>query len=76
MRDKIDYRSPAVYTTDISRAGWSVPVERPRDFATAVRLAISRYKEGDVPVIMSDDIHLVGIDAIRSVRKLKDFPAD
>jgi hypothetical protein len=73
---KIDYRSPAVYATDLSRAGWSNPVERPRDFAAAVRLAITRYKDGDVPVVIGEDVHLVGIEPIKAVRRLKDFPAD
>ena len=50
--------------------------ERRLALAKAVRLAIERYKPGETPAIIGSGIQLNGIDAIRAVRALKDFPAD
>jgi hypothetical protein len=50
--------------------------ERRMGLASAVRLAIERHKPGETPAIIGTSIQLNGIDAIRAVRALADFPAD
>ena len=48
--------------------------ERHIAFAKAVRMAIERFKPGEMPAIIGAGIDLYGIDAIRAVRQLKHFP--
>ena len=72
-----DYNAPVAYIRDATAT--HAPgeyTERRLDLANAVRLAIERYKPGQVPAIIGQGIQLHGIDAIRAVRALDDFPAD
>ncbi len=77
MSRTFDYNAPVAYIRDATAA--HAPgefTERRLGFANAVRLAIERYKPGENPAIIGTGIQLNGIDAIRSVRMLPDFPAD
>ncbi len=64
IRDAGASRPPGEYT------------ERHIELAKAVRLAIERFKPGETPAILGAGIDLYGIDAIRAVRRLKQFPED
>jgi hypothetical protein len=50
--------------------------ERHIELAKAVRMAIERFKPGETPAIIGAGIDLYGIDAIRAVRRLENFPED
>jgi hypothetical protein len=39
-------------------------------------MAIAQHKPGETPAIIGAGIQLNGIDAIRAVRALEDFPAE
>ncbi len=77
MSRNFDYDAPVAYIRD------ATAVHEPGEFterrlglANAVRLAIERHKPGETPAIIGSGIQLNGIDAIRAVRMLPDFPAD
>jgi hypothetical protein len=75
LSSKLDFSAPVAYIRDTG--GEHQPgeyTERRTDLATAVRVAIAKYKDGETPAIIGAGIQLNGIDAIRSVRALKDFP--
>ena len=77
MSSKFDYDAPVAYIRDATAV--HAPgefTERRLALAKAVRLAIERHKPGQTPAIIGTGIQLNGIDAIRAVRNLKDFPAD
>jgi hypothetical protein len=77
MSGTFDYDAPVAYIRDA--VGPHAPgeyTERRLALAKAVRLAIERHKPGEVPAIIGAGVQLHGIDAIRAVRALKDFPAD
>lgn len=77
MASKFDYDAPVAYIRDATAT--HAPgeyTERRLGPAKAVRLAIQRHKPGEVPAIIGTGIQLHGIDAIRAVRALDDFPAE
>jgi hypothetical protein len=77
MSRTFDYDAPVAYIRDATAA--HAPgeyTERRLGLANAVRLAIQRYKPGETPAIIGTGIQLHGIEAIRAVRALEDFPAD
>jgi hypothetical protein len=77
MTSKFDYDTPVAYVRDAT--GTHPPggfTERRLGLASAVRLAIQRHKPGETPAIIGTSIQLNGIDAIRAVRALADFPSD
>jgi hypothetical protein len=77
MSSTFDYDAPVAYIRDATAA--HAPgefTERRLALAKAVRLALERHKPGETPAITGTRIQLNGIDAIRAVRMLKDFPAD
>jgi hypothetical protein len=77
MSRNFDYDAPVAYIRDATAAhGPGEFTERRLGLANAVRLAIQRYKQGETPAIIGSGIQLNGIDAIRAVRMLPDFPAD
>lgn len=76
MANRINFGARATYLPDISNRSNCPPVERPRDLASAVRMAIQRHKSGEVPVIETDDIRVIGIHAISAVHDSQDFPSD
>jgi hypothetical protein len=76
MSSTFDYDAPVAYIRDVTAT--HAPgefTERRLALAKAVRLAIDRHKPGETPAIIGTGIQLNGIDAIRAVRNLKDFPA-
>jgi hypothetical protein len=62
IRDASVTRPPGEYT------------ERRIELAKAVRMAIERFKPGETPAIIGAGVDLYGIDAIRAVRDLEQFP--
>ncbi len=77
MTSKLDFSAPVAYIRDTG--GVHLPgeyTERRTDLASAVRMAIAKYKDGEMPAIVGAGIQLHGIDAIRSVRGLTDFPRE
>jgi hypothetical protein len=77
MASTFDYDTPVAYIRDVTAT--HAPgeyTERRVSLAKAVRLAIEQHKPGESPAIIGVGIQLNGIDAIRAVRALKDFPAD
>lgn len=77
MSSKFDYDAPVAYIRDATAA--HAPgeyTERRLALAKAVLLAIERYKLGESPAIIGTGIQLHGIEAIRAVRALGDFPAE
>ena len=77
MTSKFDYDMPVAYIRDATAAHPPGQfTERRMGLASAVRLAIERHKPGETPAIIGTSIQLNGIDAIRAVRALADFPAD
>jgi hypothetical protein len=77
MTSNFDYDTPVAYIRDAT--GAHAPgqfTERRMGLASAVRLAVERHKPGETPAIIGSGIQLNGIDAIRAVRALADFPAD
>ena len=77
MSSTYDYDTPVAYIRDATAV--HAPgkfTERRLPLAEAVLLAIRRHKPGETPAIIGTGIQLNGIDAIRAVRNLKDFPAD
>ncbi len=77
MSRTFDYEAPVAYIRDATAA--HAPgeyTERRLGLANAVRLAIQRYKPGETPAITGTGVQLHGIEAIRAVRALEDFPAD
>jgi hypothetical protein len=64
IRDTSTEHAPGEYT------------ERHIELAKAVRMAIERFKPGETPAIIGAGIDLHGIDAIRAVRQLEQFPED
>ena len=75
MSSTFDYDAPVAYIRDATAA--HAPgefTERRLGLAKAVRLAIERHKPGETPAIIGTGVQLNGIDAIRSVRMLPDFP--
>jgi hypothetical protein len=77
MSRNFDYDAPVAYIRDATAV--HAPgefTERRLGLANAVRLAIERHKPGETPAIIGSGIQLNGIDAIRAVRMLPDFPAD
>jgi hypothetical protein len=64
IRDTSANHSPGEYT------------ERHIELAKAVRMAIERFKPGETPAIIGAGIDLYGIDAIRAVRQLEQFPEE
>ena len=77
MTSKLDFSAPVAYIRDTGgvheRGEYT---ERRTDLASAVRVALAKYKDGEMPAIIGAGIQLNGIDAIRSVRTLKDFPSE
>lgn len=77
ITSKLDFSAPVAYIRDTGAVHQRGEyTERRTDLASAVRVAISKYKDGETPAIIGAGIQLNGIDAIRTVRGLKDFPAD
>ncbi|MFN3744279.1 MAG: hypothetical protein ACK4TL_06200 [Hyphomicrobiaceae bacterium] len=77
MSSTFDFDAQVAYVRDAT--GVHSPgeyIERCLGLARAVRLAIERYKPGEVPATIGSGIQLHGIDTIRAVRALKDFPGD
>jgi len=77
MSSTFDFNAPVAYIRDaaVVRPPGEY-TERRLGLANAVRLAIERHKPGETPAIIGTGIQLHGIDAIRAVRALKNFPAD
>jgi hypothetical protein len=77
MPSTFDYDAQVAYIRDATAThGPGEYTERRLGLAKAVRLAIERHKPGEMPAIIGSGIQLHGIDAIRAVRALKDFPED
>ncbi len=77
MASSFDYETPVAYIRDATAT--HAPgeyTERRVSLAKAVRLAIEKHKPGETPAIIGIGIQLNGIDAIRAVRALPDFPAE
>jgi hypothetical protein len=77
MSRTFDYDAPVAYIRDATAV--HAPgefTERRLELAKAVRLALERHKPGETPAIVGTSIQLNGIDAIRAVRMLPDFPSD
>jgi hypothetical protein len=77
MSSKLDFDAIVAYIRDTSAC--HLPgeyTERHIELAKAVRMAIERFKPGETPAIIGAGIDLYGIDAIRAVRQLKNFPED
>lgn len=75
MSSNLDFDAIVAYIRDATVA--HAPgeyTERRIELAKAVRLAIERFKPGETPVIIGAGIDLYGIDAIRAVRQLEQFP--
>jgi hypothetical protein len=75
MASKLDFDAPVAYIRDTT--GHKRPGEytdRRTDLASAIRIAIAKHKPGEMPAIIGAGIQLNGIDAIRAVRALDDFP--
>ena len=75
MSSTLDFDAIVAYVRDTSA---SHPpgeyTERHIELAKAVRMALERFKPGESPAIIGAGLDLHGIDAIRAVRQLKQFP--
>jgi hypothetical protein len=75
MSSNLDFDAIVAYVRDASVARPPGEyTERHIELAKAVRLAIERFKPGETPAIIGAGIDLYGIDAIRAVRGLEQFP--
>ena len=70
LQRRMDYRARVVYIADAKAGRGSEPMK----LSSAIHTAIDNHRAGTSPVIIGKDVQLVGIDAIRAVRMLEDFP--
>ena len=71
-RNQINYRCPAHYLFRERDGTWHS--FGPMPLSKAVLTAAGKYRVNNEAVVYSDDITLVGIDAILSVLQSSDFP--
>ncbi len=70
----MNFEAPVTYVRDATDPLRFLNDEEKILLRSAVQLAISCHQAGETPPIMGAEIDLYGIDAIRAVRDLKDFP--
>ena len=66
------YYRPAHYLFREDNGAWYA--FGPMPLFKAVLLAVGKYRINDEPVVLSDQLSLIGIDAILAVRQRADFP--
>jgi hypothetical protein len=71
-RNQINYLRPAHYLFCERNGAWHA--FGPMPLFKAVILAVGKYRVNHEPVVYSDDVSLIGIDAILAVRQRADFP--
>ncbi len=77
MSSTFDFDAIVAYIRDTATVhGPGEYTERHIELAKAVRMAIERFKPGETPAIIGAGLNLHGIDAIRAVRQLEQFPKD
>lgn len=77
MSNDFDFNAIVAYVRDATiDHGPGEYTERRIELAKAVRMAIERFKPGETPAIIGAGIDLYGIDAIRAVRQLENFPEE
>ena len=71
-RNQINYLRPAHYLFCEGNGAWHS--FGPMPLFKAVLTAVGKYRINHEPVVYSDDVSLIGIDAILAVRQRADFP--
>ena len=71
-RAQINYHRPAHYLFREEKGAWYS--FGPMPLFKAVLLAVGKYRVSNESVVCSDDLSLIGIDAILAVRQRADFP--
>ncbi len=70
----LNFEATVIYIRQLSSESSCQIANTPMTLADAVRMALAEHKCGECPVIIGGSIELIGIDAVRAVRALKDFP--
>lgn len=71
-RRQINYARPAHYMFCEGDGAWHS--FGPMPFFKAIILAVGKYRVNHEPMVSSDEVSLIGIDAILAVRQRADFP--